>query len=308
MGITLLVFVGGILYWSRSKAPAAPVMQETVQSSLTIKGSDTEVQMVSNLAEAFSAKNPDDAVSVTGGGSSVGIAALLNKEIDLANASRPMSEEERNQAKEKGLTIGEFIVARDGLSVIVHPDNPIKQITLEELGKIYRGDITNWKQIGGSNQSITLYGRQNTSGTYGFFRDLVVKDDYAASMRSMEGNQAIVDAVKVDPTGIGYVGVGYVKDESGAARTDIKIIPVAADAKSPSISPLDAEAVEQGSYPIFRPIYQYLPAIPTKGSIAARFLEFESSTDGQDLVSKAGFYPITAQDKETNALLFEQIQ
>ena len=207
------------------------------KESLVIKGSDTEVQLVSNLAESFSQSHPNADVAVTGGGSGTGIAALLNKEIDMANSSRPMKQEERDQAKVKGLDVQEFVLARDGLSVITHASNPLKSLTVEQIGRIYSGAVTNWKEVGGPDTPIVLYGRQTTSGTFVFFRDTVVKKDYAASMRTMEGNQAIVDAVKADVNSIGYVGVGYVKDAAGQPRSDIHILAVGRDAKTLAVSP-----------------------------------------------------------------------
>lgn len=270
------------------------------KESLVIKGSDTEVQLVSNLVEAFLEKNPEADISVTGGGSGVGIASLINGEINMANSSRKMEDKELKQAKNKGLEIQEFILARDGLSVIVHPENSIQQLSIDQIAKIYKGKITNWIEVGGRDEKIILYGRQSTSGTYVFFRDLVVQDDYSPEMRNMEGNQAIVDTVRADKNGIGYVGVGYVKDENNQPRSDIKIIPVAKDKENAAVSPLNSEAVKQGKYPIARPIFQYLPHLPQKNSLLERFLRFEMSEQGQEIVKKTGFFSINGEDEQKN--------
>ena len=278
------------------------------KESLIIKGSDTEVQLVSNLVEAFLEKNPEADISVTGGGSGVGIAALLNNEIDLANSSRKMEAKELEQAKNKGLEIQEFILARDGLSIIVHPENPIQQLSIDQIAKIYKGEITNWKEVGGKDEKIILYGRQSTSGTYVFFRNFVVQDDYSPEMRNMEGNQTIVDAVRADKNGIGYVGVGYVKDKNNQPRSDIKIIPVAKDKESAAVSPLNSEAVKQGKYPIARPIFQYLPHLPQKNSLLERFLRFEMSEQGQEIVKKAGFFSINEEDEQKNQHFLKNIK
>lgn len=288
-----------------SCAPSSP---DATSNSLVIKGSDTEVQLVSNLAEAFAETHADLDLSVTGGGSATGIASLLNGEIDLANSSRPLSEEERAQATDRGLSVVEFILARDGLSVIVHPDNPIESLTMAQVASLYSGDATDWSDVGGPSDSVVLYGRQSTSGTFGFFRDAVVKDDYSPEMRNMEGSQAIVEAVKNDPNGIGYVGVGYVKDGDGNALDGIKIIPIMADAGSDPVSPLDREAVLAGRYPISRPIYQYLPSAPEPGSAVESFLQFESSAEGQIIVEAAGFYPVTQQDAAANRAALPSIE
>lgn len=293
---------------SRQVSSNPYIRQTTNSSSITIKGSDTEVQMISALAEEFFKSNPHIKISVTGGGSGVGIAGLINKEIDIANSSRAMKAEELELAKSKNLNVQEFIVARDGLSIIVNQENPVNQLTVEQLGKIYKGDITKWINVGGKDHGITLYGRQSTSGTYTFFRDLVVKADYAASMRNMEGNQAIIDSVKNDKNGIGYVGVGYLVDENGFPKKDVKVIPIAKDSETIAVSPFDTIAVEQGEYPIFRPIYQYLSGLPEKDSPLARLLEFESSAEGQRIIHKTGFYSTTADDIQKNQDLFNSFK
>ncbi|MBI3331432.1 PstS family phosphate ABC transporter substrate-binding protein [Candidatus Peregrinibacteria bacterium] len=271
-------------------------------ASIVIKGSDTEVQLVSNLAQEFSEMHPDADMSVTGGGSAVGIAALINGEADLANSSRAMKEEELQQAEDRGLSVQEFILARDGLSVIVHPESPISTLSMAQLRGLYDGTIKNWKAVGGPDAPVVLYGRQSTSGTFGFFRDVVVQADYAPTMRQMEGTQAIVDGVKADRNSIGYVGVGYIKDRIG----ELKVLTIS-DGGAP-MSSLDKEAVLAGRYPIARPIYQYLPHAPAKDSALHEFLLFEASDAGQAIVEETGFYPTTAEDQAANAAFFESIK
>ena len=221
-----LIGIGGIFFIRNFSPPEGGHETRMARETLSIKGSDTLVQLVSNLVEAFAKENPGVRISVTGGGSGTGIAALLNGQIPIANSSRSIKEEELAQAKEGGLYIQEFIVAREGLSVIVSPQNPVSEVTMEQLGKIYRAEITNWKEIGGKDQAIVLYGRQTGSGTYVFFKEKVVKGDYALTMKNMEGNQAIVDAIKADRQGIGYVGIGYVVDEPGKLREGIKVLKI----------------------------------------------------------------------------------
>lgn len=286
----------------RAALPAALCALTACSSSptLTIQGSDTEVQLVSALAEEFTKDHEDASISVAGGGSAVGLAALLNGETDIANSSRMMKDEERATAKDKGLDVQEFTLAIDGLSIVVHPENPLVSLGMADIGRIFKGEVTNWKDVGGPDAGIVLYGRQSTSGTFGFFRDTVVKDDYATSMRQMEGSQAIVDAVAADTNGIGYVGVGYVKTAEGTPRTDLKILPVSpADGGEP-VSPLETEAVKDGSYPIARRIYQYLGAKPEAGSLTHMFLTFEMSDAGQTIVQNAGFYSLAPADIARN--------
>jgi len=281
--------------------------QNTQNESLAMKGSDTEVQLVSNLAEAFTVKNSNADISVTGGGSGVGIAALINGEIDLANSSRAMKQDEISQSANRGLDVQEFILAIDGLTVITHSENPINQLSIDQLGKIYKGEIKNWKEVGGNDTPIVLYGRQSTSGTYNFFRDSVVNSDYSSEMKTMEGNQAIVEAVKQDTNGIGYVGVGYAKNDKGEPRQDIKII-LLHGVGEPPVSPLDELAVKDGRYPIARPIFQYIPRLPLKNSILERYLQFEASNEGQIIIENAGFYSLNDEYRNKNQQLFNKIK
>ncbi|MCG7849629.1 MAG: PstS family phosphate ABC transporter substrate-binding protein, partial [ANME-2 cluster archaeon] len=231
--------------------------------SLDIKGSDTLVQLVADMAQTYMENDPEADVIVTGGGSGTGIAALINGEVDIAISSRSITAREIESARKKGIEPWEFIIARDGLAVIVNPDNQLKNLTLDQIGAIYRGEITNWNQIGGADQEITLYGRQSTSGTYEFFLEHVVnwqqtrKNDYSPKMRNMEGNKAIADAVTADSSGIGYVGIGYVTEK-------IHVINVARDTSSEYISPLDEDNIENDLYPITRPLYQYTSGKPDK--------------------------------------------
>jgi phosphate transport system substrate-binding protein len=267
--------------------------------SLDIKGSDTLVQLVADMAESYNEAHPDADVIVTGGGSGTGIAALINGEVSIADASRSIKAKEIDQAKAKGIEPWEFIIARDGLAVIVNADNPIKELTMDQVGAIYRGEITNWNQVGGEEGEITLYGRQSTSGTYEFFLEHVVnweqaeKQDYSPGMLNMEGNKAIADGVTADPSGIGYIGVGYLTGK-------IQVVNVAKDEGSGYYSPLDVSDVEQGLYPITRPLYQYTAGKPEKESITYDFILFELSEEGQKIVENAGFYPINLDDRAYN--------
>ncbi len=303
-----VVLIGGTVFFFSSKFRRKPPSSPSGSLRLVIKGSDTEVQLVSNVAELFSKGNSGADIRVTGGGSGVGIASLLNREIDIANSSRAISDKEIEQAKSKQMNIGEFRLARDGIAVIVHPENPIQQLTLEQVGKIYKGDIVNWNMVGGTNGTISLYGRQTTSGTFVFFRDFVVKAEYASGMRNMEGNQAIVDAVKEDQKGIGYVGIGYIKDAQGQPRKDIKVIPIVVVAGQQPISPLNKEAVQKGEYPISRTIFQYIANTPKSGSLLEKFLRFEVSGEGQTAVEQSGFYSLAQSDSAKNQLFFGTIK
>jgi phosphate transport system substrate-binding protein len=262
------------------------------EEMVQIKGSDTLINLVQRLAEVYMQEHPGNYIAVTGGGSGTGVAALVNKKCDIADASRLMKAKEISQASENGVQVNRVVIAMDGLSVISNGNNPIKQLTMDEIGKIFRGEITNWKEVGGQDMSITLYGRQSNSGTFDFFREVVLKGDYSQKMDQMNGNAQIVEAIKQDSSGIGYVGVGYVKQSVG-----LNVLKVAARAGGVYASPLNAADVKSGVYPISRPLNQYINGSPA-GSVRD-FLKFELSAEGQKIVEDEGFFSIP---KEYQAL------
>lgn len=282
------------------------VAANPVNGELEIKGSDTMVQLGADLAEAYAKKNGAARISVTGGGSGTGIAALINAETSIANSSREIKQEEIENAQANGVEPTGFVIARDMLSVIVNKGNPVNRLTVDEIGKIYRGEIANWRELGGPGQKITLYGRQSTSGTYEFFREFVVKADYDPTMRNMEGTQAIVDAVRQDKTAIGYVGIGYVLGENREPVEGIKELLVAKDKDGEYMSSLDESKIHV--YPISRPLFQYFAGLPKKSSVEHEFLLFELSSEGQDIVEKSGFIRILETDKTNNKELLDKIQ
>lgn len=270
-------------------------------NSFQIKGSDSEVNLVQKLAEIYMAKNKDVSIAVTGGGSGTGIAALINGQTDIANSSRQMKDEEIKKAQGKSVSPIGIIFAIDGLSIIVNESLNIESLSIEQLGKIFKGEIKNWKEVGGEDLPINLYGRQSNSGTYMFFRDFVVKADYAQSMKTMNGNAQIVESVKQDKSAVGYVGVGYVVNEKGEKLPGLKVIDVKKDAGSEAVSPLDSAKVNAGLYPLVRPLFQYVNGVP-KGKMLD-FILFELSQEGQDLIKKEGFYPINKSYEEQNKKL-----
>jgi phosphate transport system substrate-binding protein len=270
-----------------------PKPDEPQGGSFEFVGSDSEVNLVQSLIEAFAGVNKAAELSVTGGGSGVGIAALINGTTDVANSSRPMSQAEITKAKENKVDPVPIVFAFDGVSVIVREDNPVKELTMEQVGQIFKGTITNWKEVGGEDVPITLFGRQPTSGTFVFFRDLVVKGDYSPTMNQMGGNSAIVEGIVVDKGGIGYAAIGYVKGAKGIAA-----VSIAAKQGDPYISPLDDAKVFSGAYALTRPLFHYVNGKPT-GALK-QFFEFELSKAGQDIVVKGGFLPVTPEYVEQN--------
>jgi phosphate transport system substrate-binding protein len=286
------VVVAAFLFLSSSfPAAAAPGM-------IQVKGSDSEVNLVQRLAEVFMQKNPGVNISVTGGGSGTGIAALINKQTDIANSSRELNAKEEEAAKKAAVMPFRVAFATDAVSVILHPENPVSKLTIEQLGKIFKGEIENWKQVGGPDLKLSLYGRQSNSGTYVFFREFVLKGDYSQRMKSMNGNAQIVEGVQRDKAGIGYVALGYVVAENGEAKPGIKILNVAKDEKSEAFSPARMENVMSGKYPISRPLNQYLNGKPF-GKLL-EFMQFQIGPAGQEIVKKQGFFPVQANWAEFN--------
>ena len=255
--------------------------ESELSGSINVAGSDTMVNLAQAWAEKFGEENPGVMVSVKGGGSGVGIAALINKTVDFANASREIKDEETTAAEAAGVDPVETEVAKDGLVVIVNTANAVTGITKEQLGKVYAGEITNWKDLGGADATIVLLGRDSSSGTYGFVKDEVLgklpnKPEYAKSMLNLQSTQAIVDEVAKNPNGIGYIGLGY---------ENASIKPIDVDGTTASL-----ETVLDGTYALSRGLFMYSNGEAT-GEKAA-YLEWILSDAGQAVVKEQGFVPL----------------
>lgn len=263
-------------------AIAAALMGASSTQTITVKGSDTMVILAQRWAETYMAKHPGTTVQVTGGGSGTGISALINGTTDICDASRPMKPSERQKLKERFSTLGiEIKAAKDGLSIYVNEASPVQEISIPQLKDVYTGKITNWKQLGGPDAKIIVYGRENNSGTYVYFQDNVLGGtDYMPGMQSMPGTAAVVNAVSKDKFGIGYGGAAYGKG--------IRELKVKKDAGSTAYAPT-AENVKSGVYPISRFLYLYTASRPT-GAIK-EYVDWILSPEGQDVVTKVGFFP-----------------
>ncbi len=265
---------------------------------IVVKGSDTEVNLALALAETYMAKDPHVSIAVTGGGSGAGIAALLNDKTDVANSSRPMTPAELKLADKRNVQPIPIIFAVDAIALIVHEQLPIDSLTLEQTANIFNGKITNWKELGGGDLTISLYGRQSNSGTFVFFRDSVVKAEYAPHHKQMNGTAQIVDAIRHDQASIGYVGVGYVKNEDGKLVNGLKVLHIKRSERRVAVSPMLTENIIQGDYPIVRPLFQYVNGIPT-GKLD-EFIQYGLSETGQQIVAKNGYYPISPNHRLHN--------
>ncbi|MCJ7498090.1 MAG: phosphate ABC transporter substrate-binding protein [candidate division Zixibacteria bacterium] len=251
--------------------------------AITIKGSDTMLILGQRWSEIYMSQNPGVVIQVTGGGSGVGIAALINGSTDICEASRSIKSSEIDKLKERFNTTGvEIPVARDGLSIYLNEENKISELTLDQLKGIYTGKITNWKDLGGDDTKIVLYGRDNSSGTYAYFKDNVLTGaDFASQTQTLPGTGAIVNAISKDRYGIGYGGAAYAKG--------VKYCKVKKDVQTPGYEPT-LENVKNGKYPISRYLYWYLRNKPT-GEIK-KLVDFVLSEQGQQIVSKVGYFPV----------------
>jgi phosphate transport system substrate-binding protein len=250
---------------------------------ITVKGSDTMVILGQRWAEVYMQKHPDVTVQVTGGGSGTGISALINGTTDICNASRPMKDSERDMLKEKSGSRGiEIKCALDGLSIYLNEANPVKELTLEQIKGIYTGKITNWKAVGGPDQKILLYGRENNSGTYVYFKDeILMGEDFASATQHLPGTAAVVNAVSRDRWGIGYGGSAYGK---GIREAGVK-----KDASSPPFRPT-RENIASGAYPISRYLFMYVRKRP-EGAMK-QYIDWILGEEGQKIVTEVGYFPI----------------
>jgi len=251
--------------------------------ALTVKGSDTMVILGQRWAEAYMAAHPGATIQVTGGGSGTGFAALINGTTDICQGSRPIKDDERKQIEERyGGPPHEIVVAKDGLAVYLHEGHPVAELTMAQLKGIYTGAIKRWNQVGGPNAPIVLYGRENSSGTYEYFKEHVLeKADFAAAVQTLPGTAAVVNAVARDPNGIGYGGAAYLKG--------VKECALKRDDRTPGVLP-NAENVRSGAYPISRNLYFYSRKAP-EGPMKD-FVDFALSDPGQKLVTEVGYFPV----------------
>ena len=259
-------------------------------ANVTVKGSDTLVILAQKWAEIYMKKHPETKIQVTGGGSGIGFAALQNNTTDIADASRPIKAAERAACiKSFGKSPREYKVALDGLSVYVHGDNKLQELSLDQLKEIFTGKIKNWKDLGGSDSPITVYSRENSSGTYEFFKEHVLKgQDFVSSAQTMPGTAALLQAITKDPNGIGYGGAAY---GHGARALKIK-----KTADSPAIEATEENVVNM-TYPIWRYLFNYLNPDKDKAEIAA-YLNWVRSDEGQSVVKEVGYYPLPQNMRE----------
>ncbi len=288
LALLALVMFAALLSGCAPRSAQAQTYSRTIEN----KGSDTLVNLALAWAEAYMQLHPDGRspnvrLSVTGGGTGTGIAALLNGTADIANASREIKSEELSAAKEKGLAPVQIAVARDAIAIVVNPANPVNKLTLQQLSDIYTGKILNWRQVGGEDRPIVLLSRESNSGTYVYFLENVIrlaqKSDllFSSDTLLMPSSEGISTEVRQNPNAIGYDGLGYV-------TSDQKVVAVARSATGPYVLP-SSETVNTGAYPISRALYMITPNEPA-GQVKA-YLDWVLG-DGQALVPQLGFVPL----------------
>jgi phosphate transport system substrate-binding protein len=289
IAICFVLFMSAIvLPGCGNKRPETSSERGAHAQTIENKGSDTLVNLALAWAEAYMQAHPNVNISVTGGGSGTGIAAMINGTVSIANASREMKPEEVAAAKANGISPVEFIVARDAIAVVVNPSNPVQHLTIQQISNIYTGRIKNWAEVGGENRPIVLLSRESNSGTYVYFLENVIRMEnskskllFSPDTLLMPSSEGISSEIRQNPNTIGYDGLGYVTG-------DQKVIAVSKNENGPFVIP-SAATVKDGSYPIARPLYVYTAGQP-EGQIKD-YIEWILN-GGQTLVAKLGFVPL----------------
>jgi len=286
-GLLLALVISSVSCSSTSST--SPSSSETT-AYIENKGSDTIVNLALAWAEYYQDEHPDVSISVTGGGSGTGIAALMNGTVDIANASRQIKDEEIAEAQSNGIDPVEFVIARDAIAVIVNPENPVNELTLQQISDIYSGKLTNWSEVGGDDRPIVRLSRETNSGTHVYFLETVLrlgqKDNetfFSANTLLLPSSEGIIAEVRQNPNAIGYDGLGYVPD-------DLKMIAIAKQPGGEYVLP-SVKTVNNGTYPIARDLYMYTAGEPT--GIVQIYLEWIMTSDeAQNIVRELGFVPI----------------
>jgi phosphate transport system substrate-binding protein len=288
--IAILLLIVGLLLVSCASKEDNQNGENFTTTNIENKGSDTIVNLALAWAEAYQKVRPEIRISVTGGGSGTGIAALINGTVDIANASRQIKSEERESAEGNGIIPIEFIIARDAIAIIVHPENPVDRLTINQISAIYSGEITNWKEVGGEDRPIVKLSRETNSGTHVYFLENVLRKGekenktlFSTDTLLLPSSEGISAEIRQNPNAIGYDGLGYVTE-------DLKMIAVSKEDAGPFILP-SAASVNNREYPIARDLYMYTAGEPI--GVVLEYLDWIRGPDAQKIVNELGFVPIT---------------
>lgn len=268
-------------------------------NSITITGSDTEYQMVKALAEEYMLLNPYITIKVEGGGSNKGVHAFLNHETDICNSSHIMKEKEHQLAEANNINPNAIIFSVDAVAMITNYRLCIDSLSTKQIADIFSGRITRWKELGGPDVPINIYGRNKSSGTYDYINEKFMKGKKSSNIIELNTNEDIVERVKQDIGGIGYVGAGFLMDEKGKPNGQIWAMQIYLE-NHRAFSPYETEAVKNGDYVLTRPLYQYVNGVPE--STIQDFILFELTRKGQEIVQRFGFYPINDNQAQINKL------
>lgn len=285
-----LTVIAGLMFIGAgcARSSAAAGQPGAARLALQNKGSDTMVNLALAWAERYQELHPEMLISVTGGGSGTGITALANRTVDIANASRAIKTEEISVMQAVGVEPVEFVVARDAIAVIVHPENPVDRLSLEQISAIYSGLISNWNEVGGEDRPIVRLSRETNSGTHVYFLEEVIRlgnrEDKTLFSRDtllLPSSEGITAEVRDNPNAIGYDGLGYV-------TPDVKVLAIARTGDGEYIYP-SANTVATGQYPIARDLYMYTAGQPDEAEAA--YIEWILSPEAQQIVTELGFVP-----------------
>lgn len=264
-----LVFIGAVLL----------TMTLSLQAQ-RVKGSDTVLPLSQKESESYMQKHPSARLMITGGGSGVGLAALMSETTDIAQASRRIKFSEKQKIKKSGRSIKEVVIAYDALAVVVHPSNKVKKLTREQMEGIFTGKIKNWKEVGGADLKIVPYSRETSSGTYEFFKSVVLKKkNYMNGIMGMPATGAIIQSVSQTPGAIGYVGLAYLNNS-------VRALSVSFD-NGKSFATPSIENAKNKTYPIVRPLYYYYD-VRSEAKVKP-YIDYVLSPEGQRIVTEVGF-------------------
>lgn len=288
MNRAVFIVLACLVLMAAACGPQVSSGEEHTSAYIQNKGSDTIVNLALAWAERYQEQHAEVRISVTGGGSGTGLTALISGTVDIANASRQIKQEEIEAAEANGIEPQEYVIARDAIAVIVHPTNPITQLTLSQISAIYRGEINNWSELGGENRPIVRLSRETNSGTHVYFLEEVIrlgdpenKQIFSADTLLLPSSEGIIAEVSSNPNAIGYDGLGYVTPH-------VKVLAVARDAAGPYVLP-SAETVNMGEYAVSRDLYMYTGQ--TVSEAVRAYLEWIFSAEAQEIVTELGFVP-----------------
>lgn len=295
----VLLALAALAAFSSCNTKQTDTVQQTVNNVIHIKGSDTEFQMVQSLAAAYMKLHPEITIIVEGGGSNEGIRALIHHETDICNSSHQFKDEDLAMAKANHVDPNPIIFSVDAVAIITNYKLSVDSLSTTQVSQLLSGEIQNWKELGGADVPVTVYGRNKSSGTQDYIKEKFIKGNHRSTTVELKTNDEIVEHVMKDIGGIGYVGAGFLIDSTGKPNGKIWAMPIYIDHHN-AYSPYETAAVKSGDYVLTRPLYQYVNGVP--GNIVEDFILFELTKQGQDIVKRFGFFPLNDNQQQINRL------